>query len=113
MRPHLRVRIAGRKRLRDQEAGLQVDVDQLVPIALCDLLQSLLSSNPGIVHQDVDRPHRPFRFASEPLNLAGHGDVGLNGDTAPSQPQNFCFDCLGFRCAGQEVENHVRTGRGQ
>ena len=99
--------------LGDKEAGLQVYINQLVPIALCDLLQSLLSSNPGIIHQDVDRPHRLFRFGGEPLNLAGHGNIGLNADTATSQPKYFRFDCLGFRCTGLEVENHVRTGRCQ
>ena len=82
---------AGQHSLRHQEARLEVDRDQFVPIRLGNLFNALHASDAGVVHQDVDVAEFHANGIHQAIDSARQRDVGLNGGTTAPQARNLTF----------------------
>src|SRR6185312_1122530 len=99
--------------LRDEEAGLEVRVDDVVPIIFGDGIDRLRVGDAGVVDEDVDGAQLGFDGADELRDLSGDGDIGLDGDGAASELADFGGDSFGFCSAVNEVDGNIGSGGGE
>ena len=60
---------AGKNTIGDEKSGLEIDAEDLVPVALVELGEVLDLSDAGIVDEDVDEAEVAFDGGDEPLDI--------------------------------------------
>ena len=93
-----------------QETGLQIRIDDFIPVPLRDFRNGLRAGDTGVVHQDRQRPQFGVGDLDEELNILGTAHVRLNGQGSAAEFANRGRGLLGFRCAVQIVHRHIGSG---
>src|ERR1035441_6747294 len=98
---------AGQDGLGHQEARLQVDCDQLVPILLGDLFDALHAGDAGVIHQDFDVAELRLDGIHQAIDAGADRDVGLDGDTAAPEAGDLRFRVLRVGGASPVIDRQV------
>ena len=93
--------------LRHQEAGLQVDGDQFVPVPLGDFFDALHAGDAGVIHQDLNVAEFRADGIHQAIDAGADGDVGLYGETAAPQSGDLRFGVLRVGGARPVVDCHI------
>jgi len=99
----------GERALRDEKDGSEIDTDGLVPVGFGDLRGRKRAADAGVVDEDVDGAEGFFYFGEEAFDLAGFGDVGLDGDRAAAEFLDFVGHGFGSGRLFVEVYGDVGT----
>jgi hypothetical protein len=67
----------------------------------------------GIVNEDVDTPEGSLGVGKQADDVAGVGDIALQGDRLAAGGGDVGDDLVGSGLAGGVVDNDGRTGRGE
>lgn len=58
--------------LRHKKRGLEVRIENDVPVALGNLVEALQMRNPGVVHENIDGSEAKTHLVDQPGNLRPH-----------------------------------------